>query len=607
MDTQKIALSEHINYRFNPADLPKQTEETFLGWEYTLGQLSFSAIDELFPENNIFFLPLVQTSLRECSFVKNILSFYKGNIASFFDKILIDFPKEIESHLLKIQSSFPQNIFICEKNFVPQKYETINSSFLKLAKQNPVIFLESLDLRRMLLMNVDANKVVFFGDAISESNVYWKLFLKEQVFSKVKTSELLLENTLLPWVQLVFDQASYFLYTHKSLAQELQASCEKCLSSLMQNKEKKVLVVGGPLFLQCMAQYFTILKQQGVLESFLSKKNTIELGLFGQSFKKNTSSFTFFTLEETSATDFANICGFFAKDFVEKNFQGVKLKNFEYMNCDIFIRMSLTKAFLICKDRYHDWTKVNVTAQQEVDFFRYAYKLARANDKIIPEAFEFLLSARSVIDANFAFEFLKLCQDFPINHELSPHFPVVKYALDSFFNDTVKLSAQKFETIQSKKLFAKSKLVDVLKRKNLQNNDPVSEEKYQDNKWLEEDHPYSCSFPEEDIFMEKLSLDFRKTVKEKIKSSELVFRELQTDLGEGIDLRETIRHFYQEKIIIKEKQRSAKSDIGSVIFHFAEQANEHLYSWRSFWLAEQHDDSNLMFYATPYQQQIIGP
>jgi hypothetical protein len=44
------------------------------------------------------------------------------------------------------------------------------------------------------------------------------------------------------------------------------------------------------------------------------------------------------------------------------------------------------------------------------------------------------------------------------------------------------------------------------------------------------------------------------------------------------------------------------------VFRFENDPGEgESFSWRAFWQAEAHDNSHLMFYATPFQDNLIGP
>jgi hypothetical protein len=218
-----------------------------------------------------------------------------------------------------------------------------------------------------------------------------------------------------------------------------------------------------------------------------------------------------------------------------------------------------------------------------------------------------LLSAKAVLNSNFAYEMHKEMQTFPLHHNYSHTLKQIELPLDSFFENTQKISLQKFATIQSQKAVKKTKIHSVHKNPSLKNVEPVSEEKYADNSWVHDDHPYSCSFPSEDIFMENLARDVKKNVQERMKAKEQSYQELQSDFCDGLDLKETVRNWHKEKIIVKETLRIGKADIGAVVFGFAHHNEDQRFSWKSFWLAEQHDDSHLMFYATPFKDNLIGP
>ena len=79
-------------------------------------------------------------------------------------------------------------------------------------------------------------------------------------------------------------------------------------------------------------------------------------------------------------------------------------------------------------------------------------------------------------------------------------------------------------------------------------------------------------------------------------------------LEEGIDIRTTLKNWYKnQEIYVKQTVRAMKSDIGAVVVSFSAEDEDDKYSWKSFWYAEDHDDSHLMFYASPFQENLIGP
>jgi hypothetical protein len=83
-----------------------------------------------------------------------------------------------------------------------------------------------------------------------------------------------------------------------------------------------------------------------------------------------------------------------------------------------------------------------------------------------------------------------------------------------------------------------------------------------------------------------------------------------TSLLDGIDVRETIRNWHEQKLYVMESV-PVKGKVGSVVMIFDEDAPDssarEQYPWRMTWLGEHEDESDMAFYATPAGEQVVGP
>jgi hypothetical protein len=125
--------------------------------------------------------------------------------------------------------------------------------------------------------------------------------------------------------------------------------------------------------------------------------------------------------------------------------------------------------------------------------------------------------------------------------------------------------------------------------------------------------PFSiCSYPPEDIVIEKFG-DFLKK-----KGTQILTEEasktvpFSSSLEDGIDTRETIRHWHEKKLYIKIKGKPP-GGVGSIVMIFdedkADEINnqEEKYPWRTTWLGEHQQESDMAFYATHISAKIVGP
>src|SRR5262249_53867712 len=116
----------------------------------------------------------------------------------------------------------------------------------------------------------------------------------------------------------------------------------------------------------------------------------------------------------------------------------------------------------------------------------------------------------------------------------------------------------------------------------------------------------------EDVAVEKFG-DFLKK-----KGTQLLLEEgartipFMTSLEDGIDTKETIRHWYEKKLFVKTRGKPP-GGVGSVVVIFDEDKGEEpnmnpeRYPWHTTWLGEHSQESDMAFYATHMADNIVGP
>lgn len=120
-------------------------------------------------------------------------------------------------------------------------------------------------------------------------------------------------------------------------------------------------------------------------------------------------------------------------------------------------------------------------------------------------------------------------------------------------------------------------------------------------------NPYAqCSWPPEDEVIE----NFRQTVFDRareVMGADLVQTEkFTTSIRDGIDIRETVRHWYDNEIHVKILPPT-RGTLDVAVMLFDSPADPRDYPWRTTWFAEHPNESTLAFYATDFAQQPVGP
>jgi hypothetical protein len=126
-------------------------------------------------------------------------------------------------------------------------------------------------------------------------------------------------------------------------------------------------------------------------------------------------------------------------------------------------------------------------------------------------------------------------------------------------------------------------------------------------RWKTQWNPYSqCSWPPEDNLIET----FRSRVMDRAKAiigADLARSEkFSISIKDGIDIRETLRHWYDGDIYVKVMPPSV-GNMDCCVMLFDSPANPRDYPWRTTWFAEHKDESTLAFFATDFHQELIGP
>jgi len=132
-------------------------------------------------------------------------------------------------------------------------------------------------------------------------------------------------------------------------------------------------------------------------------------------------------------------------------------------------------------------------------------------------------------------------------------------------------------------------------------------EKKDQRRWESRWNPYmQCSWPEEDTQIES----FRNRVAERarqILGADLArIEKFTSSIMDGLDLRETLRHWYDGSLYVKVNPPSI-GQVNVTVMIFDPEPDPREYSWRTTWFSEHPEESTLAFFATPFHKQLIGP
>ena len=127
-----------------------------------------------------------------------------------------------------------------------------------------------------------------------------------------------------------------------------------------------------------------------------------------------------------------------------------------------------------------------------------------------------------------------------------------------------------------------------------------------DGEWARQtDGTAICSYPPEDLMIEDYGRFLKKKAKSVLSSERSRTEPFTTSILDGIDLRETIRNWHENKIYVKQLDRIA-GEVGATIVIFDED-NDDRYPYLTTWLGEHQNESDMAFYSTPPFDHLVGP
>lgn len=126
-------------------------------------------------------------------------------------------------------------------------------------------------------------------------------------------------------------------------------------------------------------------------------------------------------------------------------------------------------------------------------------------------------------------------------------------------------------------------------------------------RWRQRWDPYSqCSWPPEDQRIESFQSHVRDQAKALIGADLARSEKFTTSVMDGLDMRETLRHWHTGDIYVKVVPPS-RGSIEVVVFLFDVPADPRVYTHRVTWFAEHTEESTLAFYSTDPMKDLVGP
>lgn len=223
---------------------------------------------------------------------------------------------------------------------------------------------------------------------------------------------------------------------------------------------------------------------------------------------------------------------------------------------------------------------------------KFVRNYALINSQLMPTLYQIISAAKGCVDHNYAYEVWELATSYPYRLNID-NLPELNLSIEDIWKNSKMIQFHLKQKGRKSTLFERRK-------------------KDLSNIKFKPPGPFTiCSYPPEDLIIEQFG-DFLKK-----KGTQLLTEEggrtipFSTSLEDGIDTRETIRHWHEKKLYIKVKGKPP-GGVGSVCVIFTEEKPEEMpqhdkYSWCTTWLGEHEQESDMSFFATPITDKVVGP
>ncbi|NPB09096.1 MAG: hypothetical protein GXO17_01960, partial [Thermodesulfobacteria bacterium] len=289
-----------------------------------------------------------------------------------------------------------------------------------------------------------------------------------------------------------------------------------------------------------------------------------------------------FHLEAHSSREVLSEIGFIQGRYEEARREGVRLDRWE------LFKELLEKAL----EQHREKNREEVPPRYLSVLSQFVRNYALVEGKLAPDFYQLLVAARGAVNDDFAWEVWELGTRYPYQTE-TPDLAPIRITLEDLFKPQRRL-----KIFRRLKPLHRRRLMPVKKK-------PVEKSPGQ---WREAWRGINiCSFPPEDLVVEGFGRFVMKKALRVLAEDLRRVEPFLASMKDGIDLRETIRHWYEGRIYVRE-ERPVAGKVGSVVVIFDEDSGpQERYPWKLTWHGEHDQESDMAFYATQAGEVVIGP
>ncbi len=248
----------------------------------------------------------------------------------------------------------------------------------------------------------------------------------------------------------------------------------------------------------------------------------------------------------------------------------------------------------------HPKVAQRITPQVLSIYFRYLRNLSLMDRRLTPDLYTLIVAAQQTAGDDFALALAETAREYPFASSEDAGWG------DSDDHGALRMGIHQAEV----PVWGTGPMVSRLPGQSLSwrtcelRPKPRREEQ---TRWRQRWNPFGmCSWPPEDERIESFHRHVRDQAKAIIGADLARTEKFTTSIRDGIDIRETLRNWHTGDLYVKVVPPS-RGSIEVVLFLFDVPADPELYTNRTTWYAEHHEESTLAFYATDPMKNLVGP
>lgn len=224
---------------------------------------------------------------------------------------------------------------------------------------------------------------------------------------------------------------------------------------------------------------------------------------------------------------------------------------------------------------------------------KFVRNYALITQKLMPDLFQLLSAAKGCVDHNYAYEVWELGTDYLFLRNLD-NLPALDLTVEEVWGNRKIIQFHRKQKSHKGLSFHKKRK----DRSSFRFSPPG---------------PFTiCSYPREDKIIENFGEYLKK------KSVQIATEEgahtvpFTASLEDGLDVKETIRHWHEKQLYVKVRGKPP-GRASSLVMIFSDDSPqegkiyEEKYPWKTTWIGEHNQESDMALYATEMRKNIVGP